>query len=156
MYVAYIVSWELDLHWSCSVFKSWFQYVTDCDPKSSKPINTCTLAVYNTCHTTKFTLEDSVICCMFTDHVMLRQRKGKTTFNDSIYTKRCQLPRFLWNMFKVMSLAWEEQQKLISTWKENLSQSYEWICQLRTISFVVSIYCILWCSRAGLLKAWLS
>ena len=38
-----------------------------------------------------------------------------------------------------MSLAWEEQQKPISTWKENLSQSYEWICQLRTISFVVSI-----------------
>lgn len=52
---------------------------------------------------------------MFIDHVLhdqtckLRQRKGKTTFIDLIYKKRYQLSKFLWNMFKVMPLAWEEQ-----------------------------------------------
>ena len=46
------------------VFKSWYQYINDCDPKSCKPsynYSTCTLLVYNTCHTIEFTLEDSVI-----------------------------------------------------------------------------------------------
>lgn len=80
------LSWELDLHWSCSVSKSWFHYVNDCDPKSSKPINTCTLVVYNTCHTTKFTLEDSVTCILLhvyrSCHVKTRKRQDNLYWLD--------------------------------------------------------------------------